>query len=74
MLAGISHDEQSGFWNNHSTLIALADVKDYILKHMKMDFLTGARYLDLHKTFDNVDPEIKLLKLSLFGVWGASFE
>ena len=61
-------NEQSGFREQHSTVTAVTDVTDFILRNMDKGLLTGAVYLDLKKAFDTVDVETMLFKLNCLGV------
>ncbi len=58
---------QSGFRQNHSTITAIVDVTDFIYENMDKSLLTGIAYVDLHKSFNTINPSVLLRKLSWIG-------
>ena len=58
---------QSGFRKNHSTDTCLSYLTDKILTGFDSGLLTGKIFIDLQKTFDTINNDILLKKMSLTG-------
>ena len=64
---------QCGFRKCHSTEFAALSF-DTIRRNIDQGQLTGAVFIDLRKTFDTVDHDVLLYKLSAMGVIGPVYE
>ncbi|XP_065652667.1 uncharacterized protein LOC136079922 [Hydra vulgaris] len=64
----ILYHKQFGFRNNHSTEHAVIDLANQILNGFDNDSYTLGIFLDLSKTFDNVNHKILVYKLHNYGV------
>ena len=67
----LSHEAQSGFRKYHSCQTALTKLINDWLSHIDKGNIVGAIFFDLKKAFD-VDHEMLLQKLALYGVRGTS--
>ena len=63
----ILYDYQSGFRKNHSTDACLSFLNHKILKGFDDGLVTGMILIDLQKTFDTINHDILLNKLSITG-------
>ena len=68
----ILHPQQFGFWKDHSTEHAIAQLVDQIYKSFENDKYTVGIFIDLSKAFDTVDHTILLKKLEIYGIMGAN--
>ena len=61
------YNYQSGFWKNHSTESCLTFLYNEILNGFDQGLMTGMILVDLQKSFDTIDHDILLKKLSAIG-------
>ena len=62
------HPNNHGFWKNHNTVTALAQLQDMWLRAADRGDISAALLLDLSAAFDLVDHEILVGKLRLYGL------
>ena len=67
-------DKQFGFRNKHSTSHTLISLTEYVRKALDNKKLACGIFIDLKKTFDTVNHDILLKKLSYYGIRGLSNE
>ena len=58
---------QSGFRKNHSTILCLAQLIDFVASGMDKQMHTGIILVDLQKAFDTLDHGVLLEKMKYFG-------
>ena len=70
----ILYEYQFGFRKNHSTSLALVDVIENIYNLLDKKEIVIGLYFDLKKTFDTVNHDILLHKLSNYGIRGTTLD
>ena len=71
---GILYASQYAFCSKHSCEQAIAELLGYILLSKNRNEHSASVFLDLSKTFDILDHQILLSKLSRYGIRGAALE
>ena len=70
----ILYKHQHGFRENHSTELAVSQLRDFIIENLEKKNTTCAIILDLAKAFDTVNHQILLSKLYAYGIRGIPFK
>lgn len=70
----IINREQYGFRQNLSTVDAVSEFTDLIIKNTEQKFLSAAIFCDLSKAFEAMDRNILLLKMENYGIRGPAIK
>ena len=67
-------NSQYGFWENHSTELAINQFQDTIIKKFQNKLYSIGILLDLSKAFDTLQHQILLNKLQYYGIRGTALK